>query len=121
MYILKLFRILYTKSYQEFKTLDWQLYQINWINEFNFHEEVDSNLDYIFLNANKIEDYKKLLQIFENSKNCNFRDNPNAFIEYINSQSNIGFMVIFDISINRLISKLYNSNFISDTDIYSNF
>ena len=121
LYILKLFRILYTKSYQEFKILDWQLYQINWVNEFNFQEEVESNLDYIFLNANKYNDYKKYVTIFERSKDSNFRDNPNVFIDYINNNSNIGFMVIFDICINRFISKLYNNNFISDSDAYSNF
>ena len=121
LYILKLFRILYTKSYQEFKILDWQLYQINWVNEFNFQEEVESNLDYIFLNANKYDDYKKYVTIFESSKDYNFRDNPNVFIDYINNNSNIGFIIIFDICINKFINKLYNINFISDSDSYSNF
>ena len=74
-----------------------------------------------FLNANKYDDYKKYVTIFESSKDYNFRDNPNVFIDYINNNSNIGFMIIFDICINRFISKLYNNNFITDSDAYSNF
>ena len=71
--------------------------------------------------TNKIEDYKKYVTIFESTRDCNFRNNSNAFINYINSNINIEFMIIFDICINRLINKLYNYNFISDTDVYSNF
>ena len=119
LYILKCINILKLKSYDKLKNFDFKFHQINWINEFNLEEPKKSNLDYLFLDIENIELYKNIYEQFASDKNIQFSGTTKSIQELISEKININ--LLYDITINEIISNLSDEKYLKESDIYFKF
>ena len=119
LYILKIFYILYFKNIKDFIENDWDHHQIKYKSEFKF-EENSCNLEYLFIDINKKDDFDNLLNKFKQIQEKGFREYTKDIKDEIINNNNL--LIFYDICVYKMISNLINKNYLFDNNsVYINF
>jgi len=102
-YILKILNLIFIRNYQEFK--EFIRVKKIFINDFNFDEQVQASLDYLFIQNDSYNDYKLLKDIYNISSVNNFRYS-NRIIKFINENKEKRVLNFYDLLINDEISNI---------------
>ena len=119
LYILKIFYILYFKNFKDFIENDWDHHQIKYKSEFKFEENF-CNLEYLFIDINKKDDFDNLLNKFNQIQENGFREYSKNIKDEIINNNNL--LIFYDICVYKMISNLINKNYLNDFSyIYTDF
>ena len=106
-YILKLFRNK-MDSFTDFKRYNFTD-KIDFFEDFEYTEEITSVIDFAFMPLNKMEDFNKI----NNYYNQGLDKNSNAVLNLIVKN---GFSFFYDLSVNKILSNLLKENYLEEQE-----